>query len=693
MVVCSGVLFLLYRLVLEQKTGYLFCRVYLLVSLVISAVIPALRFKVWPGETIEIPVTLLSMPQAAPAAAGEAVRQGHVVPWLLAIYGTVSLFFIISIAFQFCRIGRYRRQARKSYEGKPAIYEGAHIATPFTFFNSIFIPAGLAPEEREQVVAHEMSHARHRHSVELLAMELLKAVMWYDPFLWLIRRALAEVHEYEADNAVLERGHDVFNYKNLLLRQLLGYSPDISNGLACAKTKKRFIMMDRKKPGRLSLLRAAAAVPVLGALIAVFSCTNKDPLITFTDGPAQVTAGSPTPAAEYPIMEILATANFEYRVLNTYVEEETWPTEAHIYFDGEPTGFTDLSRIERDDINSVTVVAQRRLLESYGIDDGKALILVESKGYTARTRDEGVQSERASAAGIPEPVLLMVGEGPEHNAASTIPEPVVHRFPDAPGEEAGAGSIPEPVLITYEPVRTAQQAPTVTAPSEPIRITVSNGGSVPEDFGREYIEKFREEYGMAPAEYYTKQWTEEFVREHGMTPAEYYTKQWTDQFVQEHGVTPAEYYSKQWSEQFIREHGMTPIEYGNAQAARYREEKGTSWEEVMRNGISSPVAPGEANGQSWGIVGETHPNVVEEAHAKTPNQTAVSIREPVIITNGTVSGAKIAVYINGEESDLDIGKLDYNVIESIEVRKDDATLERYGKAGYDGILFITTKEP
>lgn len=226
MIVCSGVLYLLYRLVLEQKTGYLFCRVYLLVSLVISAVIPALRFKVWPGETIEIPVTLLSSPAAAPAAAGEAVRQGHAVPWLLAIYGAVSLFFIISIAFQFYRIGRYRRQARKSYEGNPAIYEGTHIATPFTFFNSIFIPAGLAPEEREQVVAHEMSHARHRHSVELLAMELLKAVMWYDPFLWLSRRALVEVHEYEADNAVLERGHDVFNYKNLLLRQLLGYSPD-----------------------------------------------------------------------------------------------------------------------------------------------------------------------------------------------------------------------------------------------------------------------------------------------------------------------------------------------------------------------------------------------------------------------------------------------------------------------------------
>ncbi|MCD8174226.1 MAG: hypothetical protein LUD76_12375 [Alistipes sp.] len=401
-------------------------------------------------------------------------------------------------------------------------------------------------------------------------------------------------------------------------------------------------------------------------------------------------------------MEILATANFEYRVLNTYVEEESRPTEAHIYFDGEPTGFTDLSGIERDDINSVTVIAQRRLLESYGIDDGKALILVESKGYTARTRNEGVQSERASAAGIPEPVLLMVGEGPEQTAASTISEPVINILPEAPGGETGAGNISEPVLITYEPVRTAEQGPTVTAPSEPRRITVSSGGSVPEVFGREYIEKFREDYGMEPAEYHTKQWTEEFVREHGMTPAEYYTKQWTDQFVQEHGVTPAEYYSKQWSEQFIREHGMTSIEYGNAQAARYWEDKGTSWEEVMRNGISFPGTPGEANGQSWGIVGETHPNVVEEAHIKTPNQPAVGVREPVIITNGAVSGAKIAVYINGEESDLDIreidftvieSKLGYTLIESIDVRKDDATLERYGKAGYDGILFITTKEP
>lgn len=286
-ILCSGVFYLLYRLLFERRVNYAFCRIYLVSTIAISAAIPAVTVPVWPGEVIEVPLsvmTLQQMPGVLPATVEIVTESGKwTVAFLPAVYAVVALFFIACFIIQLFEIRRYKKNARKSLLDRIGVYEGAVIKTPFTFFRSIFIPCGLADEEKQQIIAHESSHASHNHSLELTIMELLKAGLWFDPFVWLCRKSLVEVHEYEADNAVIEKGHDPYNYKNLLFRQLFGYSPDISNGLACSGTKKRLMMMDRKKPGRRSILRAAAMVPVAGALLMLFSFTKKDTSIVYID--------------------------------------------------------------------------------------------------------------------------------------------------------------------------------------------------------------------------------------------------------------------------------------------------------------------------------------------------------------------------------------------------------------------------
>ncbi|MBR4294033.1 MAG: TonB family protein, partial [Bacteroidaceae bacterium] len=115
----------------------------------------------------------------------------------------------------------------------------------------------------------------HNHSAERVAMELLCSLMWWNPFSWIARRHLMEVHEYEADADVLKSGYDVSIYIQTILKSLLGYSPDIANGLRDSLTQKRFKMMTRKTSSRYALLRTLAIVPMLAGLLCAFSFTAK----------------------------------------------------------------------------------------------------------------------------------------------------------------------------------------------------------------------------------------------------------------------------------------------------------------------------------------------------------------------------------------------------------------------------------
>ncbi|MCD8072567.1 MAG: M56 family metallopeptidase [Alistipes sp.] len=248
-IVCSGILYTFYKLLIEGKTGYIFCRVYLLTALLAAASIPLMKIGIYAGEIIEIasyPSYYSYVPEAveytaAPPAAitPTGISAGSILGF---IYLTVAAYFTARITFDILRVGRYTARTKKSRWGGLTIYEGQGIKTPFTFFKKIFLPEGLDPSEREQILAHEASHARHNHGVKLLLMEFVKSWQWFNPFAWLSRRSLEEVHEYQADNDVLKKGYDMENYKNLLFRQLMGYSPDISSRLACSKTKKNDLL-------------------------------------------------------------------------------------------------------------------------------------------------------------------------------------------------------------------------------------------------------------------------------------------------------------------------------------------------------------------------------------------------------------------------------------------------------------------
>ena len=279
-IACSGIILLLYKILMEQRVDFRICRIYLPAALIISAVISLLDIPVWeadvvyiqsqanmlPAETTPIEMTTVQM---------EVPRSIDLRPIVWGVYMLGVAISLILMLIQLRRISILASRGEVIRPANPCIIRAAENISSFSFFGTIYVGRDSTDYDIESIMIHECSHINHNHSIERVAMELLCALLWWNPFSWIARRHLMEVHEYEADADVLKSGYDVSIYIQTILKSLLGYSPDIANGLRDSLTQKRFKMMTRKTSGRYALLRTLAIVPMLAGLLCAFSFTAK----------------------------------------------------------------------------------------------------------------------------------------------------------------------------------------------------------------------------------------------------------------------------------------------------------------------------------------------------------------------------------------------------------------------------------
>ena len=303
---CGGVLYACYRLLLDRRVAFGWCRGWLLALPLLAAVIPLLRIPLYPGEVIYLtaapaPQSGLPVPaEAMPATVVEAERitAGELLTWL---YAAGAAAVLGAAAAQLWRIRQLGHGAAVTRTGRMTLVRTRQQCAAFSLFGRVYVWEQLPPRELEAVLLHEASHIRRRHSLERLAMELLKAALWWNPFVWLAARRLVEVEEYEADSDVLASGYALNSYIDTLFMQLFGYSPEIANGLRSSLTKKRLKMMTSKTPSRHARLRLAATLPFIIGLLCAFAFTSRAAVIlpAETAEPAALAATTPaaTPAA------------------------------------------------------------------------------------------------------------------------------------------------------------------------------------------------------------------------------------------------------------------------------------------------------------------------------------------------------------------------------------------------------------
>jgi bla regulator protein blaR1 len=148
---------------------------------------------------------------------------------------------------------------------------------PFSFFNYIFISKKLESESFKKILIHESIHAKQWHSIDIIILEMLAILQWFNPFIWFYKNSMQEVHEYLADRGVLKKGYDPKEYQQLIYNQVFGINGvRLANSLNYSLTKRRFLMMTKIKSPKSAILRVFLLVPVISLVVLAFSCSNSE---------------------------------------------------------------------------------------------------------------------------------------------------------------------------------------------------------------------------------------------------------------------------------------------------------------------------------------------------------------------------------------------------------------------------------
>ena len=282
-VCCSGLFYALYRLLVEGRTSMRASRAYLVGSVMLSVIIPLMELPLYPAGTIfyELPVITLDGPTAMDVVESQET-QTTVDVWrvvsrvMWALYGVVVVLNLGRMALRLWMIRQLRRESQLTFYEAYTLAESASVKEPFSFWRTIFINRDYEGREREQIIVHELSHVRHLHTAERMALEVMRCVFWFNPFVWVTASALVEVQEWEADRDVINEGYDVYEYRLLIFRQLFGYRADITCGLNSQTSKKRFLMMTDFRKGKLSFVRFGAVVPLVAVMVLAFGAVRAE---------------------------------------------------------------------------------------------------------------------------------------------------------------------------------------------------------------------------------------------------------------------------------------------------------------------------------------------------------------------------------------------------------------------------------
>ncbi|GAB3175166.1 M56 family metallopeptidase [Telluribacter humicola] len=283
-VLCSVLLLLFYRVLLEKEKMFRFNRVYLLGSLVLSVVLPLVPLEI----LLEEPLF------PTPSSVEPVIEDGRPVPYTVqllpepviadsfrwewmcwALYLSVAGWLLVRFGWN---INRLRKCIR---ENEVRVQEGFILVllrtptVPHSFLNYIFLTREeyLSGTLQREILVHEMAHVRQQHSLDVLFVELLKTLFWFNPAFYYYRNAIALNHEFLADASVLAACQDVPSYQHLLLEKVLGpvAQPFISK-FNYSFTKKRFVMMNKHTSRSRALLAQLSVLPLLVVLF--FACSD-----------------------------------------------------------------------------------------------------------------------------------------------------------------------------------------------------------------------------------------------------------------------------------------------------------------------------------------------------------------------------------------------------------------------------------
>lgn len=393
---CLAGFYFVYKLFLSRETLHRFNRMLLLSVIVVSAVLPLCRITVERELPVAATDTAIEVSEIASAEiiedeSGFDYETAICIVFLLGAAATVVrlIFSIISVR----RIIASGNTTTTDDGISLTIMDGD--TKPFSWMRHIVLSAKDAEEDGRIIIAHETAHIRLHHSWDILAVDIIGCLQWFNPALWLLRRELQSLHEYEADDAVLASGVNIKEYQMLLIKKAVGGRLlTIANCLNHSKLKNRITMMLQKPSSRWSAGKALLMLPLVGLSLGAFARTvyvlpqeqdkvmqnSSNDQIAEVENPADTLkgkvvriAGKTTPQTKGEIRTVTITGS------------NAEPSETTVYIDGQKVDSDALKNVDSQSVAGVTVLkgksAEDAGYESKG-DNHKVIVISTKEGAT-----------------------------------------------------------------------------------------------------------------------------------------------------------------------------------------------------------------------------------------------------------------------------------------------------------------------
>jgi bla regulator protein BlaR1 len=280
-ILCMAIMLAVYILFLEKEKMHRFNRWYLLGSIVFSFIAPLITIQVQAQQAPVLQdawviIERFSNTAAVPALTEPAQQAStdYLVPALFLLYGLIAALLATRLLVNIYRLlSSAAKNKIIAYHGAKLVLLKADVPS-HTFLNNIFLSEAAYTHQKieEEVLIHELAHVKQKHSLDILFVEILQAVFWFNPLFILYKKAIQLNHEFLADDAVISTKHNICAYQSLLLEKITRSNTlQLTSSFHYSITKKRLLMMTRRINPVKILFKKLSLLPLLAAGVFIFS--------------------------------------------------------------------------------------------------------------------------------------------------------------------------------------------------------------------------------------------------------------------------------------------------------------------------------------------------------------------------------------------------------------------------------------
>ena len=391
------VFYMFYRLLLSKETFHRVNRVVLLSTAVLSFLLPLCVITMHQTVVLDaMPVVSVGDVRMEIAADEKPALWQYVLPLLYIIGVVVVLSHTLLSVWRVMML--VRRSERHPQADGTTICVVPDQVPPFSFCSFIVMNRSDYNIADSAILAHERGHIRQHHSCDVLLVDLLTALQWFNPAMWMLRADLRAIHEYEADGAVLSLGINARQYQYLLITKAAsigGYS--IANGISHSTLKNRITMMLQKKSPRRSFMKLLALVPIVCVALALNAETVND--YVYQQPPKKIVKkGNKSATAKMGNNTIEIVPGQEATEQADPAKAVEWVVkkgdkEPIVLLDGHRITYETLTKMDPKEISSITVLKDQPAIDQFGEEAKDGVLLITTKKLAAEKGTEVIHAK------------------------------------------------------------------------------------------------------------------------------------------------------------------------------------------------------------------------------------------------------------------------------------------------------------